>query len=188
MTSRLRNCASTLHPGAAYSHTCACSTIGRADAGGILRAQLAPFGGIDATRIVAHGPEVYLTPQTMQSLGLIMHELGTNATKHGAGRTVRLGHGRLDADSEIGVSTRLQERGPAGDGATRKGFVRSYSSGSGVARREISNRFFGRGLVCTVTIAANNLMSKGRHTHFPRFGSIRDPRENEGITQQINRL
>ena len=50
----------------------------------LLRVQLAPFGGIDSGRIVAQGREVYLRPQAMQSLGLIMHELATNATKHGA--------------------------------------------------------------------------------------------------------
>jgi two-component sensor histidine kinase len=49
----------------------------------LLRVQLAPFGGVDGTKIVVQGPEVFLTPPTMQSLGLIMHELATNATKHG---------------------------------------------------------------------------------------------------------
>jgi len=50
----------------------------------LLRVQLAPFGGLDGARFAARGPEVYLRPQAMQSLGLILHELATNATKHGA--------------------------------------------------------------------------------------------------------
>ncbi|HVG82480.1 MAG TPA: PAS domain S-box protein, partial [Methylomirabilota bacterium] len=36
----------------------------------LLRVQLASFGGLDTGRIVAHGPEVFLQPQAMQSLGL----------------------------------------------------------------------------------------------------------------------
>src|SRR5437588_10184093 len=50
----------------------------------LLRVQLAPFGGVDGAKIALQGPEVFLSPPTMQSLGLIMHELATNATKHGA--------------------------------------------------------------------------------------------------------
>ena len=50
----------------------------------LLRIQLAPFGGLDGGRIIAHGPGVSLRPQAMQPLGLILHELATNATKQGA--------------------------------------------------------------------------------------------------------
>src|SRR5947209_7901220 len=46
----------------------------------LLRVQLAPFGGVDGSKIVMQGPEVFLTPPTMQSLGLIRHELAPNAT------------------------------------------------------------------------------------------------------------
>ena len=66
----------------------------------LLRVQLAPFGGVDGGKIILQGPEVYLTPPTMQSLGLIMHELATNATKHGA------------LSSPAGMSRSAGRRGP----------------------------------------------------------------------------
>src|ERR1044072_4749009 len=38
----------------------------------LLRVQLAPFGGLDTKKIRIDGPEVFLTPPAMQSLGLVM--------------------------------------------------------------------------------------------------------------------
>ncbi len=50
----------------------------------VVRSQLEPFGEVDGVRIVATGPAVFLTPEAAQNIGLALHELGTNATKHGA--------------------------------------------------------------------------------------------------------
>jgi PAS domain S-box-containing protein len=155
----------------------------------LLRVQLAPFGGIDTTRIVVHGPEVHLTPQTMQSLGLIMHELGTNATKHGAlsnpSGAVTISWTRGSQDQ--GVELIWQERGgPPVTEPTRKGFGQVVFERIGASLDgDISIDFRPEGFVCTVTIAANNLMSKDRHTHFPAsHHSAAIPRK-DGISQQI---
>jgi len=91
----------------------------------LLHVQLAPFGGIDTKKITVRGPEVFLTPSAMQSLGLIMHELGTNATKHGALSTpegsVAVNWMRDPADQ--GVTMVWQEQGgPPVAAPTRKGF------------------------------------------------------------------
>ena len=50
----------------------------------LVRVQLAPFGGVDGSRIKASGDPVILKADVLQSLGLAMHELATNATKYGA--------------------------------------------------------------------------------------------------------
>jgi len=136
----------------------------------LLRAQLAPFGGIDATRIVTHGPEVYLTPQTMQSLGLIMHELGTNATKHGALSgplgSVIVGWTR-DAEHH-GIELVWQERGgPPVTEPQRKGFGQVMFERIGASLDgDISTKFRPEGFVCIVTIAANNLIPTDRRAEF----------------------
>ncbi len=46
--------------------------------------QIAPFGGVDGSRITASGSPVNLKPDALQSLGLAINELATNAMKYGA--------------------------------------------------------------------------------------------------------
>ncbi len=49
----------------------------------LIRLQLAPFAEV-GQRVRAEGPSVALVPEAMQTLGLALHELATNAVKHGA--------------------------------------------------------------------------------------------------------
>ena len=46
--------------------------------------QLAPFGFMDGLSISAEGPPVGLNPEAARNIGLALHELATNASKHGA--------------------------------------------------------------------------------------------------------
>ena len=114
----------------------------------LLRVQLAPFGGIDGRKFVAQGPEVYLRPQAMQSLGLILHELATNATKHGAlsssAGSVAIDWAR-EADrraAHLAGTRRAGGRAAAAQGI-RPGGVRAHR---GLARRRHRGRFPARGL------------------------------------------
>lgn len=50
----------------------------------LLRAQLAHFGGLIGRRIILNGPPVDLSVAGAQCIGMVIHELATNAAKHGA--------------------------------------------------------------------------------------------------------
>ncbi|MDI3561969.1 chemotaxis protein CheB [Bradyrhizobium sp. Arg816] len=50
----------------------------------LIEAQLAPFIGIDAGRIEMAGPPATMAAETIQTIGLALHELATNASKYGA--------------------------------------------------------------------------------------------------------
>ena len=61
----------------------------------LIRTQLAPFADPVEQRIKMDGPDLVLRPEASQNLGMALHELGTNASKHGA-LSVPDGHVRLE--------------------------------------------------------------------------------------------
>lgn len=50
----------------------------------LVRSQIAPFADKIGTRIEIRGPEVKLNALAAQPIGMALHELATNAIKHGA--------------------------------------------------------------------------------------------------------
>jgi PAS domain S-box-containing protein len=50
----------------------------------LVREELAPYQSNESEKVVIAGPDVLLQPSTAQTLALALHELATNAAKHGA--------------------------------------------------------------------------------------------------------
>ena len=96
--------------------------------GDLVRQQLAPFVGRDSGRIAIAGPDIELAADAAQTLGLAIHELATNAVKHGA-LSRPSGHIALtwrlsqDPDGSRRVDLRwVEQGGPAVTPPSRRGF------------------------------------------------------------------
>jgi two-component sensor histidine kinase len=95
----------------------------------LVRQQLAPFGYMDGISISAEGPAVDLNPDAARNIGLALHELATNASKHGS---LSVPQGRVDLHWELvgsgaGQSFRIAWResgGPIVTEPTQWGFGR----------------------------------------------------------------
>ena len=132
----------------------------------LARKQLAPFAEAGGARLSLHGPEVILTAEATQAVGLALHELATNATKYGAWSaptgSVALG---WDFNDDIGAARRLRlswiERGgPRVQAPERKGFghhlIESMAARS--VNGEVSTDFDATGLSWTLSLPMNNLV------------------------------
>jgi PAS domain S-box-containing protein len=127
----------------------------------LLRVQLAPFGGLEGGRFVAQGPQVNLKPQVMQSLGLIMHELATNATKHGALSNPTGIVAIAWVRQEDSVRLTWEERGgPPVVPPTRAGFGQVVFERTGASLEgSLRTDFHPEGFLCTIDIGAVNLLT-----------------------------
>ncbi|MBX6426198.1 MAG: PAS domain S-box protein [Variibacter sp.] len=131
----------------------------------LIRVQLAPFGGFDGAKLSAHGPPVFLKPPAMQSLGLALHELATNAAKHGAlsvsAGSVAISWARLENDRGLRLSW-VERGGPRVRRPRREGFGLVVLRRTGAALDgEATLDFQPEGFVWTVTIGAQQMAERG---------------------------
>lgn len=123
----------------------------------ILRAEVEPYVPLSSHRVTIEGLDRKVDAQKAVSLGLIFHELTTNAVKYGA---LSSSSGRLSvrslglSDDEAALKVRWEESGgPVVVPPTRSGFgktliSRSLGSGAGGAVLD----FRPEGLVCEISV------------------------------------
>jgi two-component sensor histidine kinase len=91
----------------------------------ITESQLAPFVGAGTDRLQLAGPDVVVTPKAAEAIGLALHELATNAVKHGAlsgeTGTVEITWTWVKGSDELQLSW-VERGGPTVTPPTRKGF------------------------------------------------------------------
>ena len=92
----------------------------------LVRSQLAPFVSRLEERVVVEGPPITVMPSAAQAVGMALHELATNAVKHGA---LAGGHGRIRVAWTIDQGqfrlTWTEEDGPTVAPPQRTGFGRT---------------------------------------------------------------
>ncbi len=125
-----------------------------AELGAILREQLGPHLGDGMHRIEFEGPPVLLPSENATSVGLLVHELATNASKYGAlsqsGGTVRLGW-ELVVDGR-GQRIKMiwrENGGPKVTEPVRAGFGSSLID-NGLPGATVDRDFRPEGLVCKI--------------------------------------
>jgi two-component system CheB/CheR fusion protein len=123
--------------------------------GALAHQQLAPFLSEDTSRLELKGPTIVVQPETATSLGLILHELATNASKYGA-LSVPTGSVSLawrvnkTGDHPSLHITWRESGGPPVKPPTRRGFGSQLMERSGVT---VDQNYAPTGLVCNLEIA-----------------------------------
>jgi PAS domain S-box-containing protein len=107
-----------------------------ADLGELAKGQLAPFCLEGQDRLTIEGPKVTLSPPQAIALGVVLHELGTNAARYGA---LSNGTGRVDLSWTLGsgwsISPGLSAMGRRSCRLSARGLAPSSSSAACPTRR-----------------------------------------------------
>lgn len=136
-----------------------------AELGQLAASALESFGGRGGQTLV-EGPPVWVSPAAAQVIAILLHELATNAAKHGALSTqdgsVEL-RWSLDQNRDLRLSW-AERNGPPVETPSRRSF------GTQVIERNIPDQLGGkanvswypRGLHCEFTVPADNIVELGR--------------------------
>lgn len=132
----------------------------------LLRQQLVLFLDSQSSRVELTGPNVVITPEATQMIGLAIHELATNAIKYGA-FSVPAGEVKIswEFDSQLTRSSKLllkwvEQGGPPVVPPSRNGFG-SIVVGELIKRSlnaEVNLQFVEQGLEWSAAIPATNLL------------------------------
>ena len=131
----------------------------------LVRSQLAHYIDGESNQVSIDGPDVQLTPEATQSLGLALHELVTNAAKHGA-LSKLTGHVEVTwqpLTHDGGVELLWREtKGPKVSEPKRRGFgsVVIEHNLSRALNADVSLDFAPGGLTCRVAVPQTQIASR----------------------------
>ena len=108
----------------------------------LVRSQLAHFSDLIGTRIELHGPSLFISASAAQTIGMALHELGTNAGKYGA-----LSNG--DGQLQIEWNRECAEGG-------EETFVMGWREHGGPAVAAPAERGFGSTVISSVAMESLN--------------------------------
>jgi PAS domain S-box-containing protein len=136
----------------------------------LVRQQLAPFAGPESSRLEIRGPDVVLTTEAAQAIGLALHELATNAIKYGAlagpkGSVTISWAFENDADGTRALRLNwVEDGGPAVTPPSRKGFghVVIERMVAQSLNSEVAMEFAPNGLSWSLPIPATSLVRDAR--------------------------
>jgi PAS domain S-box-containing protein len=153
---RLSGCITAL----AYCHDLLFATDWQgADLMSLVALQMTPFGGMDSRKFVVSGPVLTLGPQATQLVGLALHELATNAAKHGA-LTTAAGRVTINWRPENGDIRLIwkEQDGPPVSAPQRRGFGHTVLERmAGSLDGKVSLEFPPDGLRWSVLIGAGHI-------------------------------
>lgn len=132
-----------------------------ADLGALLAEELAPYRIAEAEKVKIAGPKVSLSPHVAQGLALALHEMTTNAAKHGALSSVA---GTVTVTWKTQPDSLVLQWHESGGPTIVPPPARSF--GLNVIRASIENQLGGRaafdwnaqGLRCTLSISHSEMM------------------------------
>jgi two-component system CheB/CheR fusion protein len=135
-------------------------SVDKVDLGDLVRFELEAIGASESSRVQVNGPAIALDFELLQTLGLALHELTTNALKYGAlkhpgGALAIAWDVRNDAGKPPRLALDWKETGvPISESPTRKGFGRELIERALVASLQAkSEMIFGSGgLSCHIEL------------------------------------
>jgi PAS domain S-box-containing protein len=130
----------------------------------LVHAQLAYFSDSIGTRIAIEGPELRLSREAAQGIGMALHELATNAIKHGA---LSNEGGRITiawtCDDNLFSIFWQEHGGPAVEAPTRRGFGNTVLTtlAEAAVSGHVSVEYYPAGLRWELTCPARNALEPG---------------------------
>jgi two-component system, chemotaxis family, CheB/CheR fusion protein len=126
------------------------------DFGELVRGQLKPYASEESDRLSVEGPPVILAAEQATAFGLVLHELATNAVKHGSlsrpGGTVSVTWTIGPGNPRRVLTVEWKEKGaPAVKAPLANGFGSSLIE-RGIPGATVDRQFHRDGVVCTITV------------------------------------